>query len=313
MSTNTLELYVSDIVSAMASYDTMKLRRSLLEVGPWTEITAPIATSATLTGTTDSPFTAVGLTLQLKVDSEAQVDVTFTGTDPLTVDQVVAQINTAVGSTVAFDDSGKVLLESTLTGTQSKMEIVGGSAATVLGFTADQRDIGDEPYVDLVAGQNAYPFYDRDGDYGEYYEVAFFNTATSLQSQWSDPFQAVPGTAVDSANLSVGSIDLTDARGISLAEQKITFYPLHEPLKVDGFAIALAKEPITIETNNSGHAEVTLVRGLRVRVVFEETSIIREIVVPDAATFDLLDLISASPDPYNPVEPDYPDAIRRSL
>lgn len=313
MSTNTLELFVSNIANALASYDVMRVRRALLEVGPWAEITASAAQAAILTGTELSPFDVSGLVLQLKVDSDVQVDVTFTGTDPLTVDQVASQLNSALGDTVAYDDSGKVKLESNLTGTQSKMEVVGGSAATTLGFTAAQRDIGKEPYEQLVSGQNSYPFYDRDGDYAEYYQVAYYNTSSGLMSQWSEAFQAEPGTAVDASNLSVGSIDLTDARGVSLAEQRITFYPLHEPLKVEGFAIALAKKPITIETNNAGHAEVTLVRGLRVRVVFEETSLIREIVVPDAATFDLLDLISAAPDPYNPVEPDYPYAIRRSL
>lgn len=318
MSVNHLELFVDDIVSAMLSYDTIRVQRSTSETGPWSEITSLAAEAATLLSNQDSPYDVVGKTLTLQIDSASEEDIVFTGgVDPISVDSVAAQIN-AVFPGVASDDGGKLRLTSALTGTQSKVYIVGGGAAADLGFAPGQRDIGTEAYVTLVAGVPLYNFYDRDGGGASgnetfHYQVAFYNTATHLTSAWSDPFLAEPGTAVGADKLSVGAVDLVDARGVSKPNQNITFYPVYNPLRVENFDVALIREPVTITTNNSGHAEITLVRGLHVKVVFEGTNMIREIVVPDAPTFDLLQLMAAAPDPYNAYEPDYPTAPRRTL
>ena len=308
-----LELFVADIAAALASFDTMRIRRSVTgETGPFSEITAATATKATLLGTLSSPFSVSGKTLQLKVDSLDQVNMTFTGTNPLSIAQVVSQVNAAIAG-IASDVSGKLQLQSTTTGTASKMQVVGGSAITDLGFTTGERTIGSEPYITLVTGQTSYLFSDRDGESGYYYEASYYHTVNHLTSQWSEPFRGEPGTLIDSSKLSVGSIDSVNAAGVAQEGQRITFFPLHDPFQVDGYQVALLNESITIETDSSGHAEVTLVRGLKVKVVFEGTSLIREITIPDTATFNLLDLISAAPDPYNPIEPDYPSAIRRSI
>lgn len=313
---NTLTIFVDDIDAALASFDSMRVQRAEDEAGPWTELTADGAQAAVLLGTEDSPFSVAGKTMQLQVDSGNLHDIVFTGVDPLTVDQVADQIN-AVESGVASDLAGKLNLESTLTGTQSKLYLPGGGALTDLGFTAGDRDIGEEDYIDLVPGESNYNFYDRDGtgtgDQSFFYRVAFYNQATGLTSEWSEPFEAEPGTVISAAQLSIGTIDLVDAQGVSQPDHRITFYPIQEPLQVEGFHVALMRSPVTVVTNNSGHAEVTLVRGLRVKMVIEGTAYVREFVVPDQATFNVLEIAATAPDPFNPVEPDYPYAIRRTL
>lgn len=312
--TITLKIHVSDIVAAMVSYDVIRVERQTAPpTGPTEELTEAAAEAATLLGSNTGSFTIIGQTLQLKVDSDPQVDVVFAGVDPLTIGQVVDQINTAVGAVVASNESGQLRLTSLLTGTASKLEVVGGSAATTLGFTAGDRDIGAEEYITLVGGQSEYFFSDDDGQAGYLYRVWFYHTVTGLQSQKSEWFEGAVGTQISSANLSVGSIDLVDARGVAMQGQVISFYSLAQPLEVEGFAVALSREPIVIETDTSGHAEVTLVRGVLVRVVFEGTSLIREITVPDAATFDILGLVGTAPDIFQVVEPNLPAAPRRVI
>lgn len=313
---NTLEIFVDNIDEVMETFDAIRVKRSTSETGPWEEITASTAQPARMTGTTLSPFNVSSTVLQIQVNSEDQVDITFTGINPISVDQVVSQVN-AHFTGLASDSVGHLKLQSLLTGTQSKIYLVGGASIPLLGFEEGQRDIGEEPYVTLEPGVSIYPFYDRDGDgTGDenfYYIVAFYDTGTGLTSAWSEPFEATPGTVIGAEYLSVGSIDLVDITGVSKEGQSISFYPLYEPLKIDAYQIGIVKEPVVITTNNAGHAEVTLVRGMRVKVVFIGTSLIREITVPDTDTFDILELMSAAPDPFNPIYPDYPKAFRRTL
>jgi len=313
---NTLTVYVDSIADIMTSFDAMRIRRSTSQSGPWTEITAVAAAAAVLQGSVAGPFALATKILQFKLDSLPQTNITFTGTDPLTVDQAAAQIN-AVHAGIASNVSNKLKLTSLLTGTQSKLEIVGGSAATVLGFVNGQRDIGEEAYINLVPGTSIYNFYDRDADGAGgqkfYYEAAYYNTTTFLTSEWSEPFEAEPGTAISADKLSLGSIDLVDVEGVSTPDQEITFVPMWEPLTVESKQVAMVRKAVTITTNNSGHAEISLVRGLKVKVIFAGTSFIREIQVPDAPTFDLVALMAAAPDPFNPQFPNYPAAPRRTL
>jgi len=315
MGTVTLNIFVQDIGGVISSYDTMKMRRSVTdETGPWSEITAPSPQSATLTAPNSGNYDVVSKTLQLIIDNQAQQNIVFTGgLEPLTVPQVVNQIN-AVFPGVASDVANYLTLTSTDTGTGSKVEIVGGGAAAEFGWSDGDRDIGEEAYITLVAGQTSYTFVDKDGESGYYYEAAYYNTVNQLQSSWSLPFQGDVGTVIPATNLSKGSVDLVTAEGIAVVGQTITFYPYHDPsLRVEGYGVALDDAPIEIVTDNTGHAEANLVRGLRARVVFEGTSLIREIVVPDEDSFDILTLMATSPDPYGVVDPEIPYAIRRTI
>jgi hypothetical protein len=312
MGTVSLDLYVSDINDVLRSYNVFKIRRSVTgETGPYVEMTGPDTTHAALQSLQKSTFNVAGKTLKLMVDHTEPIPVVFLGLAPLTPAQAVAQINILFPG-LASENMGIITLQSSLLGSVSVVQVVEGSAAIEFGWAEGQKAIGLEKYVYLVPGQTDYTFIDRDGETTYFYEAAFYNTSTHLTSAWSEPFKGGTGTVISASNLSLAHVDIVDAAGVAVSEQRITFYSQHIPLKVEGFQAAMIRRPVTIETNNDGHAEVSLIRGLRLKVVFEGTSFIREITVPDQADFDILDLMAAAPDPFNSIEPYVPFAIRRT-
>lgn len=314
MGTTNLKVFVSDVDNVISSYDVIRIRRSVSGLaGPYTEITAASPENGFLVAPNTAPYDVVGKTLKVKINDNPEVDVVFSGgLEPLTVSDVIDQVNSFLPG-VASEEVNALRLASPEEGTASKVEIGDGGANFNFGWVEGDRDIGEEPYILLVASTTVYSFADNDGESGYYYQASFYNTTNGNISAWSDPFQGDVGTLLEPSNLSTGTIDLVDARGVAVPEQRITFYAQGAPLQVGQYQVALVREPVTIETDNSGHAEVTLVRGLDMRVVFEGTSIIRDITIPDAATFDILALISNAQDSFDVVEPNYPAAPRRTL
>jgi hypothetical protein len=258
-------------------------------------------------------YDIAGKTLTIKRDSHDPVSVLFPGINPFTADQAAHEINTVIGATIAAESVGRLVLTSTITGTASKMQVMGGSAANAFGWLGGERSIGFDSHIDLLAGVGIYEYTDNDGESGYFYEVQYYNTVSGLASNVSTPFQGAAATLINADKLSIARIDLVDARGIAIPQQVFTFYSVHEPLLIDGFQIALNRAPISVETDNAGHAEITLVRGLKVKVVIEGTSLIREIQVPNVASFDLLTLMGQSPDPFSVLIPNFNPAPRRTI
>lgn len=314
MATVNIRISVSDPVAASATFEVIRVLRSrTVAAGPYEFTTEDSAVAATLLAPTTGPYAVVGRTLSLLIDSNPQLDVVFTGTDPLTAAEVATQIDTAAGAAIAVDDgNGALKLTSTNTGTASKIEIVAGSAESLFGLTAGDRDAGEDANIALVDGQNLYLYADNDGELAFFYKTQFFNKSTGLSSLESEPFLGGPGAILETSELSVAKIDLVDASGVAVPDQEITFYSVHEPLQIDGFTIALERAPVAMVTNNFGHAEITLVRGVKVRVVFEGTSVIREFTVPSVAEFDLLSVLSSAVDPFDVLQPAFPFAPRRT-
>lgn len=309
-----LNISVRDVASVLESFTHVRVKRSTDgSGGTYNLITDSIPTKAKLLAPLAGTYNLSGKTLSLIRDSHTQVDVLFTGLDPLTVAQAANQINAAVGVAIASVSGTRLQLESTITGTASKLKIVGGSAASVFGWLGGERAIGYDANITLVGTQSLYEYIDNDGEAGYYYRVQYYNESTGLASADSSPFQGAAATMVGADKLSLCKLDLVDARGIAVPEQEVTFYAVHEPLAVEGFEVALTRAPISIKTDNAGHAEVALVRGLKVKAVFEGTSVIREFVVPNAASFDLLSVLGTAPDPFTVRTFAFPPAMRRSL
>lgn len=310
-----LRITVRDIAAVLGSYDVIRVKKSTTgEGGPYSYITDTAPTAAQLVAPTDESYNVVGKTLQILRDSHAMVEVTFTGTDPLTAATVVSQINTEVGVGIASIEGDSFKLTSTITGSSSKMEIAGGTAAADFGWTTGDRNVGYEGHIDLQAGVSLYEFIDNDGASGDYYKVNYYNTSNQLTSTDSSAFLGATATLVGADKLSIATVDLVDGAGVAVPGQDITFWSVYEIVEADAYVVGIQRKPIaTITTDSAGHAEVSLVRGLRVKAVFEGTSIIREFVVPDVASFDLLDQLSDSPDPFDIKEPSFNLALRRTL
>jgi hypothetical protein len=310
-----LSIFTGDITVVLGSFNVLRVERSISGVvGPFVEITAPTATPASLTAPNGGSLAVSGLTLQIQISNEPPALVTFTGTNPLTPAQIVSQINAVFSPDIATEVTNHLKLTSPTTGTDSKVKILGGTSLSLFGFTVNQTDIGEDPYIALTSGQETYSYTDDAGEAGYFYRTWFFHTTTLLESPRSDPFEGVPGTQVTSGQLSLATIDLVDLSGKALPNRKISVYPVSQPLLVEGFGVDLGRAGITIETDNSGHAETQLVRGSIVKVVFDGTSFIRTISVPDVSTFDLLEALSAVPDQFSTaVIPNLPAAPRRTM
>ena len=102
-----LTVHVSDIDTAIQSFNVIRLKRSLTgETGVYDLITAGVPASAELLASVISPYNVNGKTLTVTLDSEDPVDVTFVGTDPISVDDVAIAINTVLGVSIASDATG---------------------------------------------------------------------------------------------------------------------------------------------------------------------------------------------------------------
>ena len=135
-----LNINVRDPATVLASFSLIRVKRSTDGVdGTYSYITALTPDAATLLASVDEPYDVVGKTLSLLRDSHDQVDVLFTGTQPLTTNQVGDQIDDALGVSVFSNDGDALRLTSTITGTASKFEIAGGSAAAEFGWTTGDR------------------------------------------------------------------------------------------------------------------------------------------------------------------------------
>lgn len=315
---NTLTVVIDDPDRVLAAdYDVFTVERSVLSmVGPFYEITEDTPTAGTLLGTAIEPFTVVGKILQVIIDENLQIDMQFTGADPLMAADVVSQINTALGATIAADETGQIRLTSTNTGTDSKIEIVGGSAAPTLGFTVGQRDIGTDAHVPVVSGVTTYQYIDEDGTAGYWYRTRYKDLDTGDASEPGIPFQATPSSPLDPAELCLCTVDLVDGTGTALVGQHISFYPITPMLastSSPNIGIAVGRRLISIETDAQGHAEISLVKNLHVKVLFEGTSFVKNVIIPDDTTCDLLQLMGDAVDLFSVAVPDLPAAPRRTL
>lgn len=308
-----LPIRVPDLQSALEGYDVIRVQRATTgPSGSYTELTrAPPSDSATLLGSEEGPFAVDTLTLEFILDSGSNQVVTFAGTNPLSIGNVAAQTNNQTGVETAENDDNRLRLTSRAEGTGSRVAITGGTALAVLGFTLNQLDLGASPWIVMNAQTRDYPFVDAAGDDSFYYRTFFFNTITGATSDFSAPVRGSPVVLLASDELSLATVDLVDARGVGMPGRKISIFPLPVGALRGDFAVDLWKKE-EIETDNDGHAELTLIRGIRVKVLFEGTGFVRELEVPNASTFNLVEAAGAAPDAFTVTFPNLPSAVRRS-
>lgn len=309
-----VKIFAPEIMNVLTLFDSIEVQRS--EAGsPYTDavsITANTAEMPMLVGTEEGPFPGLqGTDLNLKVDGVDQA-VTFTVVDPISLTDVITEFNTNITGAVASDDgTGKLQIDGTTPGTAGTLEVTGGSAVTILGFTVGQKDSGEDVHVPLLAGIDSYEYDDQSGAASYWYRTRFVNTLSSNVSSWSDWIQGMTGAVVTSSLLIVGKVKLADIDGTALVGQKVQVVNVYSPLMVDGFFIAGRSK--LLETDGSGQAETTLVKGATVDLILSGTSFIRRILVPDTGTeFDMLDASLVQDDPFGIQTPDLPSAVRRS-
>jgi hypothetical protein len=312
-----LKIYVAELTNVMSLYDTIQVQRSTTAPPTTTpvDLTKDTAQPAVLIGTNEGPFVINGQTFQIKVNG-TQVDVTFTSPDPVALPDVIQELNDAftlatLAATASDDGTGKLKIVTDDNGTQFTLEIMGGTALVELGFTAGDKDNGEAAHVPLQAGVTDYEFDDGSGLASYYYRTRFYNTNDGTFSGWSDWILGQTGAAVDAAELIVAKVKLAGLDGVALTSRKIVITNVYDQVKKDGYGIF--GPAITLETDGTGYAETTLVKGSLIDVIFAGTSIVRRILVPSTGTeFDLLDDSLVVGDQFEIKRPELPYAPRRS-
>lgn len=321
-----LEIYVSN-EDFFGVYDRLEAWRSRdTQSGPYEELTDDGVSPARIPkGAADSPaspvtgpsVTIVGQELDLLVNEEDEVSVTFTGVDPLTYAEIAAQIDAAAPSLVRayVSDDPQVVVQTAGAGTAVSLRVVGGSAATLLGLPTEEPDslaYGRDARVALIEGRTAYQFTDLRGSADYYYKIRFRNTNTSAVSEFSLPHTVMAKLGLAPGRLALGQLDLVRVNGKPLINQPVRVHTeFGRPVTVDGKT--MAGTDVEESTDADGHVEFLLVRGAQVSVAVPGTSLVREITVPDIDTFNLLDPSISGDDIFRVQVPELTYAPRRSL
>lgn len=284
-------------------YDRIQVWRSPDNIASYVDITADESTAASLDGSVASPWAISGQELEVILDGADPVSVTFTGTNPLTLAQVLDQIN-AVFPDLASEvptDTGRVRLTSATTGTQSILEL-SGAAATTLGLSAVRKN-GKAARPLLAASTQLYEFRDYDGADLYYYKTRYYNSETGAVSVFSEPHQGNPSTDFPSSAFLLCFLYLADGTGKAIVGRRIIFVPTGQLQVTDNndnvYGILTTVDRIEVATNDVGYAEVSLAKGQTFKVFIEGSTLQRQFTVPSTGTsLNILTALTTADDPF---------------
>lgn len=327
----TLGLFVEE-VQWLGLFDALEIWRSRVgEAGPYEPVTgaawAPArfphgSPNAPLTPVTGPPLALADKTLTLWVNGEHTVEVTFSGPDPFTPADAGAQIvaaaaNFAPNLLTFYVVQKQLVLETTKGGTGSSIQVLGGDAAPMLGFSTSGPDsvaFGQEARIPLLVGQTTYELVDLNGSAEFFYKTRFYNTSTISVSEFSDPISPQGVAGLNSPDLVRGVVDLVDGSGVALANRAVLLHMRTSSTIISGRNVL--DDPREVLTDSNGHAEFTLVRGQLYSVAIGGTDLVRDFTAPtdsEVVSFNLLDPAYSSDDAFAVQKPDLRYAVRRSM
>ncbi len=311
MSIIRLKVVVEDILATLALYDRIQVFRSTSgRSGSYSEITAATEQSAVLAGTASAPFTLAGQTLDISLSGADAVPTTFAGPDPMNIEAVVATVNAAMPSPIAAplpSSTSKLQLTNPLQNTGSSI-LVSGGAASILGLSTSKVN-GRSARILMGNMVSSYGFMDLDGDATFWYKTRFYSSLTGATSGFATPQQGAPSLVLDPTQLVKVTVDLSDITGAPIVGRRIIIVAvaLQQVTNADvDYGLLPSGDRIELTTNESGHAETSLVIGSTIRVFFEGSGYARECVIPElvspATSLDLLVILSTQPDPFSIVQ-----------
>ncbi len=306
-----LSILVSNNDSLMGlGYSRVEVWQSLDDGDTYQELTAASSQGATLTSLEASTtFQMGGRLLKFIISGGSEQSVTF---DPELINwtphQVANRINEVVSGFAAVVDECVVLTAPTA-GRASSIEITYNDADS-LGLDTGTKSYGLDARLAMSSGTLLYTYYDVAGLSTARYRWRFSNNGASPFSDYS---AYVLGSAVPL--ISAGSLSVGSATFVSLDGQprktKLVIALDQNPSSVSGM-ILTSGQPLVIESDALGFIQFTLIRGASVRVAIEGTYFVREFVVPNTASFDLITVMAAAPDVFT-VQTVPPFLIRRTL
>lgn len=309
-------------------YDLLEIWGASDSAGPYAEKTAaqwlPPRLPLSALNEPASPVTGRLIAItgkQLKVkpmdSSDFVITVNFTGGDPLTYAQAAGQVTAqGLGQIRGYvDPNGLFVLQSTLPGAQSRIRVLESDGAAILGLPVDVPAEGREARIPLIPGRTTYSFVDPYASSPAFYKTRLRNRSTQIVSPFSEIFGVTPvkpGVSLD--NSIIGQINLVGIDGKPVTNAEVTVHGTGPYMQVEGKLVAWG--PLKAKTNNHGHVEFVLVRGVKATAVINGTSIVRDFVVPTDPSITLFNILgveaSSTDDNFKVVVPEITSAERRT-
>lgn len=303
-------LVANDTTLIGLGYSRIEVWASIDSGNSYQEVTAASPMAAAIESAEAlTTFRMGGKTLEFKVNQTTSYSVAFSSLlDYWSPSQVAGRIN-EVAPGVATVNDARVRLTSPTTGRASQIEIT-YSDAEDLGWTAGFAATGQDQRITLVSGTRIYEYVDMAGSTAARYKWRFSANGAAPLSEYSDYVFGSVLPLVSSGQLSVGTATFVALDGTPF-KAKVIIAADQNPTVISGFTLANAK-PLVIESDANGFIQFTLVRGAKVRVAIEGTTFVREITIPNAASFDLITLMADAPDPFT-IQSQPPFLVRRSI
>lgn len=311
-------------------FDTLELWKSRQgEGGPWEPLMGETWGSARLPSDVegeapDPPATGpmaavVGKSLELEVNSTSTVVVTFTGAGTsINLKTAAEQIQAQSGGLLrSFVIGSKLVIETELPGAQATIRVLGGDAAPLLGLSTHEPAgiaFGLDARIPLAVGITSYLFTDPHSDDSYFYKSRFFNTVTRTASAFGPAFKGTALQGLSASSTVLGGADFVDARGVAKANQVVLLYARLDGTILEGKVVA-PTAPTRLVSDENGHVEVQLVRGMKLTMAVAGTDLVRDIEVPtdtDITSFNLLDPSFGSDDLFKVQVPVIEYASKRS-
>lgn len=253
-------------------------------------------------------FRQGGKLLKFIINGGSEVSVSFSPlVDYWTAQQVADRIN-EVAPGVASVVSDKVRLSSSSTGRASSVEVTYSDGAD-LGFPI-VKVFGKDPRITLTPSTLSYLYSDVSGLTSARYRWRFSANGVDPLSEYSSYVFGSEVPLVGSGQISVCSTTFIGLNGQPV-KTKVIVVADQPPSALGGYAVT-NHQPLIFESGADGFIQFTLVRGAKVRVAIEGSSFVREFIVPNAASFDLLSVLSVASDPFT-VQSVPPYLIRRNV
>jgi hypothetical protein len=304
-----LSIPVADVDALLAlDYTRIEVWRSADEGNSYQEITGGSAAAAIFPSL--PPATAYrigGKQIRLTVDEGVEYSIDFSVvTEFWTATQVRNRINEVV-SGLASVVGGLVVLTSGTTGRASSVRITYTDAVELFPSVGIVYGLNARPT--LVSGTLIYAFSDVAGISTYRYKWRFSQNGAGPISEFSE---RVYGSAAPLGGVPIAMCTATFV-GIDGRPQKrrIVIVSDSSPSLIGGIVVG-SELPNVVDTDDLGFLQVPLVQGVPVRVAIEGTAFVREFTVPAQASFDLLQVMAAAPDPFT-VQVPLPFLIRRSI
>jgi hypothetical protein len=287
----------------LAGYSTIEVQSSDDESATWRAMTGPVATAPKLTSSTSTLFFVSGLIVVFEADG-VEYTITFSSIAPyLSATQVASEFNEALPGVASALDN-KVILTGPTTGSYKVLKIV-SVTTSALGFAAGQTAYGMDTNIPIAPSTYVYYYLDPLGVPERRYRWRFSNNGIIPISgfmPWVTGKQQLVG-----AEISIGTARLASGTGMSRSSSLFVY---NISTYNQGFLVVDGGQKFS--SDSQGFVFVPLMRGARVKIAIEGTTIVREITVPNTTTFDIMQAVVDAPDEFT-IQTTAPLLTRRSL